>query len=91
MQRDRTGRAAPRFCHRLSGDPCLGDDGPAEAHGLGWVGHSMQTDDVSPTANHSGLTVATTDVLPAGGVKPAGCVIEMVVVPAAIGSNAVLR
>jgi hypothetical protein len=33
----------------------------------------------------------STEVFPAGGRKPAGCVIEIVVMPTAIGSNAVLR
>ncbi len=38
---------------------------------------------------HTGSTVATTDVLPAGGRKPGGCEIEIVDVPTASGSNQV--
>ena len=52
---------------------------------------TKHTNDDNPLADYSGMTVATTEVLPAGGVKPAGCVIEMVVVPTASGSKAVLR
>ena len=48
-------------------------------------------DKISSTSNHSELTVATIDVLSTGGVKPGGCVIEMVVVPTASGSKAVSR
>jgi hypothetical protein len=90
-QRDIKDRTLPRFCHRLNGDHCPCEDGPAETHRLGRVSHSMHYDEINPIATYSGLTVAMTEVLPAGGVKPAGCVIDMVVAPTAIGSNAVLR